>query len=227
MKINFIGHSAFYIEEGNLKALIDPFLTGNETTTKSVTDYDSITHIFVTHGHEDHLGDTIELAKLSNATVICNFEITNYLNKFGITTHPMHIGGRTKFEFGTVKMTPALHGSGILEDGEMICGGNPCGFVIKTSDASIYHAGDTGLTMDMQLLKIEELDLAIVPIGGNFTMDTYDAARAVDFIDPKKVIPIHYNTFPIISADPYEFKSLVNTNIEVCILNPGGSIIID
>jgi L-ascorbate metabolism protein UlaG (beta-lactamase superfamily) len=132
----------------------------------------------------------------------------------------MHIGGRTKFDFGTVKMTPALHGSGIETIGGLIYGGNPCGFVIEVNGKKIYHAGDTGLTMDMQLLEVEHIDVALLPIGGNFTMDIEDALRAVDFIKPKKVIPMHYGTFPIIEANPVAFKDRVK-NVEVILLKPG------
>lgn len=219
MKIQFLGHSCFYMEEGNFKALIDPFLTNNPKCSATPSDFNDLTHIFVTHGHGDHLGDTIEIAKRTNATVITNYEISLYLGKEGITAHPMHIGGRTKFDFGTVKMTPALHGSGIETENGLVYGGNPCGFVIEANGKKVYHAGDTGLTMDMQLLEVEQIDIALLPIGGNFTMDMEDAARAVGFIKPKKVVPMHYDTFPVIEADPNIFKEKVQ-NTEVLILNP-------
>lgn len=219
MKIKYLGHAGFYVETGAFKALIDPFLSGNPQAKASVDSFKDITHIFVTHGHGDHLGDTVEIAKKNNATVITNFEISLYLGEQDITTHPMHIGGRYKFDFGIVKMTPALHGSGIQTPQGVIYGGNPCGFVIELGGKKIYHAGDTGLTMDLKLLKSENIDLAILPIGGNFTMDIEDATRAVDFINPKKVVPIHYDTFPVIEASPEEFKSKV-VNSEVIILKP-------
>jgi len=217
MKIKYLGHAAFYIEEGDFKALIDPFLSGNPMAKSSADEFTEISHIFVTHGHGDHLGDTIQIAKKNNSTVITNFEISLYLSEQNVKAHPMHIGGRTKFDFGCVKMTPALHGSGIQTEKGLVYGGNPCGFVIELNGKKIYHAGDTGLTMDMKLLESENIDLAILPIGGNFTMDIIDAVRAVEFIKPKKVIPIHYNTFPIIEASPKDFKSKVN-NAEVIIL---------
>ncbi|QEK11056.1 metal-dependent hydrolase [Crassaminicella thermophila] len=219
MKIQFLGHSCFYIEEGNFKALIDPFLTNNPQSSAKPSDFNDLTHIFVTHGHGDHLGDTVEIAKNNNATVVTNYEIALYLEKEGVTAHPMHIGGRTKFDFGTIKMTPALHGSGIETENGLVYGGNPCGFVIEVNGKKVYHAGDTGLTMDMKLLEVENIDLALLPIGGNFTMDMEDAARAVGFIQPKKVIPMHYDTFPVIKADSNTFKEKVH-NTEVIILNP-------
>ncbi|MFT9497570.1 metal-dependent hydrolase [Anaerosolibacter sp.] len=220
MKIQFLGHACFYIEEGNFKALIDPFLSSNPQAPKSLPDSQHITHIFVTHGHGDHLGDAALISSKSNATVITNYEIASYLGGKDIPTHAMHIGGRTKFDFGTVKMTPALHGSGIETIGGLIYGGNPCGFVIEVNGKKIYHAGDTGLTMDMQLLEIEHIDVALLPIGGNFTMDITDAVRAVEFIKPKKVIPMHYDTFPVIKADPGVFKDRVK-DVEVVSLKPG------
>ena len=221
MKVKYLGHAAFYIESGNFKALIDPFLNGNPQAKSKPDDFTNISHIFVTHGHGDHLGDTIEIAKKNNSTVITNFEIAEFLGENDITCHPMHIGGRTKFDFGTIKMTPALHGSGIQTPPGMVYGGNPSGFVIEVDGKKVYHAGDTGLTMDMKLLEAENIDLAILPIGGNFTMDIDDAVRAAGFIKPKKVIPIHYDTFPIINACPKEFKNKAS-NTEVIILEPNG-----
>lgn len=221
MKINFIGHAAFMIESEGFKALIDPFITSSPVAKYNDKQLENITHIFVTHGHGDHLGDTVKLAQKNNALVICNFEIADYLTSQGVKCHSMHIGGRYTFDFGVVKMTPALHGSGINNDGVMIDGGNPCGFVITIDGVAIYHAGDTGLTMDMKLLAIEDIDVAILPIGGNYTMDIVDAARAVDFICPKAVIPIHYNTFDVINADPKKFEKLVGTKSIVHILEPG------
>jgi L-ascorbate metabolism protein UlaG (beta-lactamase superfamily) len=219
MKLTFLGHSALLIEEGNFKGLVDPFITGNSLSKTSVDDLVNITHIFVTHGHGDHIGDTINIAKRNKALIITNHEISAYLSKSKLRTHAMHIGGRTKFDFGTVKMTNALHGSGISENGNMIYGGNPGGFIIEIDGKKIYHAGDTGLTYDMKLLEDEKIDVAFLPIGGNYTMDIEDALKAVDFIKPKTVVPIHYNTFGIIKADPEIFKSKASSNVMILNVN--------
>jgi len=223
MKITYLGHAAVMIEEGKFKGIIDPFISGNPFVKVNMNDLLDITHIFVTHGHGDHIGDTVDIAKQSGALVIANAEISAYLSKFNIKTHAMHIGGRTRFDFGIVKMTSAVHGSGISEGGNIICGGNPGGFLIEISGKKIYHAGDTGLTYDMKLIEDENADVAFLPIGGNYTMDVDDAVKAADFIKPKKVVPIHYNTFEIIKADPEEYRNKVR-NSEVIILNIKESI---
>lgn len=209
MRVQYLGHSAVLIEGKDIKAIIDPFISENPNCPLNVDDLKDITHIFVTHGHGDHLGDTIEIAKKWDSVVICNFEIGSYLAKFDLKIHTMHIGGRVKLEFGKVKMTQALHGSGIYNGTEFISGGNPCGFLIEIEGKKIYHAGDTGLTMDMKLLEAEGIDLAFIPIGGNYTMDIDDAVKAVEFIKPKTAVPIHYNTFPVINTDPFEFEKKV------------------
>lgn len=220
MKLIYLGHSVFMIEEGDFKAIIDPFLNGNPSSPLKPADITGLTHIFVTHGHGDHIGDSVELAKNNNALVITNAEISGYLSEKGIKTHAMHIGGRYKFDFGTVKLTPALHGSAIPTENGPRDGGNPCGFVIEVNGKKIYHAGDTGLTMDMILLEVEDVDVALIPIGGNYTMDITDALRAVEFVKPKLTIPMHYGTFPVITADPQEFKRR-NKLTDTVILNPG------
>lgn len=226
MKLTYLGHSALLIEEGNFKGIIDPYISGNPLSKTSVDSLVDITHIFVTHGHTDHIGDAVEIAKANNALIIANHEICAYLAKFKVRTHSMHIGGRRKFDFGTVKMTNALHGSGISEGGSIICGGNPCGFVIEIEGKKIYHAGDTGLTLDMKLLENEKIDVAFLPIGGNYTMDADDAAIAADFIKANYTVPIHYGTFGLIEADPLYFKSRVNSS-EVVVLGLNESINID
>lgn len=218
MKLTYLGHAALIIEEGNFKGIIDPFITGNALAKVTVDELVGITHIFVTHGHGDHIGDTVKIAKKNNALVIANAEICAYLSKFDLRLHSMHIGGRTRLDFGKVKMTNALHGSGISDGGNMIYGGNPCGFVIETNGKKVYHAGDTGLTLDMKLLENEKIDVAFLPIGGNYTMDLDDAVIATDFIKAKKVVPMHYDTFEVIKSDPEEYKTKVKGS-EVIILN--------
>ncbi|SCG83190.1 UPF0173 metal-dependent hydrolase Tpet_1587 [Proteiniborus sp. DW1] len=223
MRVQYLSHAVVLIEGKEINAVIDPFISGNPNCPIKVDDLKNITHIFITHGHGDHLGDTVEIAKKWGATVICNFEIGNYLARYDLNIHTMHIGGTYNFGFGKVKMTPALHGSGITDGEEIIDGGNPCGFVIEIENKKIYHAGDTGLTLDMQLLESEDIDLAFIPIGGNYTMDIEDAAKAVGFIKPKVVVPMHYNTFPVIKADPTVFAGKVK-EAKVKILSFGESI---
>jgi len=206
MKLTYLSHSVFILEKDGFKAIFDPFITGNPLAKVLPIDINNITHIFVSHGHQDHLGDTIDLANANDALVITNAEIAGYLSTFGIDTHPMHIGGRYKFDFGSVKLTPALHGSSIETDEGILYGGSPCGFLIEMMGKKIYYAGDTGLSMDMKLLRDDGIDIAILPIGGNYTMDIDDAVKAVKLIEPKLAIPMHYNTFPLIKADPLEFK---------------------
>ncbi|MDP3387844.1 MAG: metal-dependent hydrolase, partial [Eubacteriales bacterium] len=161
MKITYHGHSVVMMEDKEFKAIIDPFITGNGLCDITVDDISELSHIFVTHGHGDHIGDTVALAKKTGALVIANHEISAYLTSKGVERiHAMHLGGRTTFDFGVVKMTNAVHGSGITDNGRMIEGGNPGGYIIEVNNNKIYHAGDTGLTYDMKLLEDEHIDLA-------------------------------------------------------------------
>lgn len=225
MKVTFLGHSALLVEYKDFKALIDPFLKGNPQYKPNKSHTKNITHIFITHGHGDHIGDAVDIALENKAMIISNAEICNIIKMEHpeLETHAMHIGGRFEFSFGKVKMTPAVHGSSYFKDGHFYDAGNPGGFVIEIDEKSLYHAGDTGLTYDMKLLEIEEIDLAFLPIGGNYTMDIIDAVRAVHFIKPKITVPMHYNTFGLIQADPHYFEAKLPDYV-VKILEPGETI---
>ncbi len=211
------------IETSEKRLIIDPFLTGNPSAPVSAEELPKIDYVLVTHGHGDHIGDTVEIAKKHGSTVISTAEICTYLEgKHELSVHPMHIGGSFKFDFGKLKLTPAFHGSSVYEDGEIIYGGMPAGFLVESEEKKVYHAGDTGLTVEMGLLEYENIDVAFLPIGGNYVMDIDDALRAASFIAPKKIVPIHYNTWPVIDADIDEFKSKCEEmGIEYQIMNPG------
>ncbi|MDC0307745.1 metal-dependent hydrolase [Planctomycetaceae bacterium] len=196
--ITALGHSCFQIETGDHTLLIDPFLTGNPQATVSAEDVNP-DFIIVTHGHEDHVGDTVAIAKRTGATVISNFEIVNWLTAQGVeNSHPQHLGGGFAHPFGHLKLTIAHHGSA-LPDGSY--GGNPAGLLFTLEGKKIYHAGDTGLFYDMKLIGEEGIDVAILPIGDNFTMGPVDSIKAINFLSPKTVIPMHYNTWPPIEQD--------------------------
>ncbi|MEK5216420.1 metal-dependent hydrolase [Psychrobacillus sp. FSL H8-0487] len=221
MEISYHGHSVVKIMTDTHTILIDPFITGNGQTDLDAAK-EKVDVILVTHGHNDHLGDTVDLAKRNNATVIATFELANYVESFGINVHAMGIGGSYDFEFGTVKFTQAFHSSSFTtEDGEIIYGGMPAGVLFTSEGKTIYHAGDTALFGDMKLIgERNNIDVAFLPIGDNFTMGPDDAAYAVQLLKPQIVVPVHYNTFPPIKQDPQIFKNLVET-AEVQVLSAG------
>ncbi|RKO67184.1 metal-dependent hydrolase [Desulfofundulus salinus] len=224
MKVTFLGHAAFLLE-GEATVLIDPFITGNPVTTVRAEDLHPDL-ILVSHGHSDHLGDAIEIAKRSGATVVSVFELASYCSRQGAQAHGMHIGGSHQFGPVKVKLTPAWHGSGLITNGPAEYLGTPCGFVLTLDGNTIYHAGDTGLFGDMAMVgRLHPIDLALLPIGDNFTMGPEDALEAVHLIKPNLVIPMHYNTWPLIKQDPQEFKRVVEaqTPARVIILAPGES----
>lgn len=220
MKITWCGHSCFLIETTKASLLIDPFLTGNSQAPFGPEGI-SPDYILITHGHGDHVGDTVTIARRSQATVIANFEICNWLGQQGLTRcHAQHLGGGFSHPWGWLQLTLALHGSS-MPDGSY--GGNPCGLLLKVDGKTIYHAGDTGLFSDMQLIGEHGLDLALLPIGDNYTMGPDDALRAVKFLRPATVIPIHYDTFPIIRQDPKAWAARVEaeTSAQAIVLTPG------
>ena len=218
--VQFLGHSAFYLEGTGIRAFIDPFLSGNPQAPDKASELEP-NFIFLTHAHDDHLGGTISIAKKTGAVVVATNELAMYLQSKGLEVVGMHVGGRRRFDFGSVKLTPAFHASGVFEEGVLVCSDTPCGFLIEIDGKKIYHAGDTGLTVEMTLLEEENVELALLPIGGHYTMDIWDAARAAGFIKPQKVVPMHYNTFPPIETDPSEFKRLLDGKVDVVILKPG------
>ena len=221
--VTWHSHACFLIDTGAGKLLTDPFLTGNPLATVNPEDIDA-DYILVSHGHGDHVGDTVAIAKRTGATVISNFEIQNWLAGQGLENlHPQHIGGGFDYPWGRVKLTNAIHGSA-LPDGSY--GGNPCGFLFYIQGKKIYHACDTGLFYDMKLIGEEGIDLAILPIGDNFTMGPVDALRAVKLIEPDQVVPIHYDTFDIIKQNPVEWAEKVRkeTNSSVRVLKPGETL---
>ncbi|WP_027718354.1 metal-dependent hydrolase [Desulfovirgula thermocuniculi] len=224
MKITYIGHAAFYLE-GEAKVLIDPFIKDNPLATVKPADLHPDL-ILVSHGHGDHLGDAVEIARNTGATIVSVFELASYCSRQGANTHAMHIGGSRQFGPVKVKLTPAWHGSGLVTGGPAEYLGTPCGFLISMEGKNIYHAGDTGLLGDMALIgQLHSLDLALLPIGDNFTMGPEDALEAVKLLKPAAVIPMHYNTWPLIAQDPQEFKRKVEaqTTARVIILAPGES----
>ena len=223
VKVNWYSHACLLIESSGTRLLVDPFFTGNPKAAVGADQVEA-DYIFVSHGHGDHVGDTIPIANRTGATVVSVFEIHNWLVAQGVEkTHPMHIGGGFDFSWGRVKLTIATHGSA-LPDGSY--GGNPCGFIFYVQGKKIYHACDTGLFFDMKLIGEEGIDLAVLPIGDNFTMGPEDALRAVKLIKPRQVLPIHYDTFDVIRQDPGEWKALVEkeTDTGVCLLKPGDSV---
>jgi len=223
-RVQWLGHACVLVDTGSHQILIDPFLTGNPAAATSA-DALKPDFILVSHGHDDHLGDTIPLAKRTGATVVANYEISEWLLKQGLkNVHGQQHGGSHAFPFGRVKLTLAFHGS-VLPDGTY--GGNPCGFIIYLNDGSkIYDAGDTGLFGDMRLIGEEGIDLAILPIGDNYTMGPDDALRAVKLLQPKKVLPIHYNTWPLIAQDGENWATRVRqeTKAAPMILKPGEAL---
>jgi L-ascorbate metabolism protein UlaG (beta-lactamase superfamily) len=223
IQVTWYSHACFLIEADQRKLLIDPFISGNPLSPVNADEVKP-DYILVSHGHGDHLGDTVNIAKRTGATVISNFEIQNWVANQGIEkVHPLHIGGGFDFPWGRVKLTIAHHGSA-LPDGS--CGGNPCGFLLYIQGKKIYHACDTGLFYDMKLIGEEGIDLAILPIGDNFTMGPDDALRAVKLIAPKQVVPIHYDTFDVIKQDPQAWAIRVQkeTSAKVKVMKPGDSL---
>lgn len=200
MDIQFLGHASFLIKLNGTNILIDPFISGGPG--KDIIDIDAlkVDYILLTHGHGDHVADAESIAKRTDATIVSNFEIVTWYGKKGLKGHAMNHGGKFKFDFGTIKYVQATHSSS-LPDGTYA--GNPGGFVIWDNKQCVYIAGDTGLTMDMKLIPMlcPKLDIAILPIGDNFTMGYEEAIFASDFVECNEIVACHYNSMDIIKVD--------------------------
>ncbi|OVE39449.1 metal-dependent hydrolase [Priestia aryabhattai] len=220
MHVSYHGHSIIKIETKGKTILIDPFITGNELTDLNAEEVKADV-ILLTHGHNDHVGDTVEIAKRSGALVVAVAELATYLSWQGLNVHPMSIGGAYTFDFGTVKLTQAFHGSSYTENNEkIIYTGMPAGLLLTIEGKTIYHAGDTALFSDLKLIGRHKPDLAFLPIGDNFTMGPEDAAIAAEWVQAKLVVPIHYNTFSVIKQDPHQFVESLS-GIEGKVLKAG------
>jgi len=222
-RLTYHGHATCTLEtDDGTKLVFDPFLADNPMTDLTVDDIEA-DYILCTHGHFDHFSDAIPLAKKTAATVISTFELVAFCQENGVENgHGMNIGGAHDFPFGRVKLTPALHSGSVEGDSEGTHTTDCSGFLVEFNGKRFYHSGDTALIMDFQLLK-GQVDVALLPIGDNFTMGPDDAVRAVEMIEPEVVIPIHYNTWPLIAQDPEEFRKKVGDRAKVEIVKPGSS----
>lgn len=225
MKITFYGHASLGIEVSGKHILVDPFISGNPKAAHIDITTLKADYILVTHAHQDHILDVEKIAKRTGAVVVSNFEIASHFGAKGLKHHPMNHGGSWNFDFGKVKYVNAVHSSS-FPDGSY--GGNPGGFVIEGEHKNIYIAGDTALTMDMKLIPMRtKLDLAILPIGDNFTMDVEDAIIASDFVDCDKILGVHYDTFGFIEINhEAAIKKFFDKGKDLMLLEIGGSIII-
>jgi L-ascorbate metabolism protein UlaG (beta-lactamase superfamily) len=225
-QLRYFGHSACEITDGDTRLLIDPFLAGNSHTTIAPDELNP-TAILLTHAHNDHFGDTLAIAKRTGALVVCMFEIAEWLGQQGVEAHGMSTGGGYTFPWGWVKLTQAWHSSSYQdENGNQIAMGNPAGLLVRVGGKLLYHAGDTGLFGDMALIGRTGIDLALLPIGDNFTMGPDDALEAVKLLRPRAVVPVHYNTFPPIRQDPDAWVQRVEAETEAraVALKPGESL---
>ncbi len=205
MKITYLGHGGLGIHVNGIDIIVDPFITANPKASNINIEELKADYILITHAHQDHILDVEAIAKRTGAKIVSNYEIVTHFGNLGLEGHPMNHGGKWQFDFGTVKYVNAIHTSS-FPDGSY--GGQPGGFVIETNDKNIYIAGDTALTFDMKLIPMQtKLDLAILPIGDNFTMGIDDAVIASDFVECHKVLGYHFDTFGYIEIDHTEAKN--------------------
>jgi L-ascorbate metabolism protein UlaG (beta-lactamase superfamily) len=222
IKFTYVGHATYLLNIGGANIVVDPFFTSNPLASVKAQAV-AADYILQSHGHFDHIEDTVALAKRTGATVVANYEIASWLQKQGVPgnkTHGQHLGGGFNYDFGRVKFTVAHHGSG-LPDGSY--GGNPAGFLISAEGKNIYLACDTALFSDMKLYGEGGIDLFVTPIGDNFTMGPDDARKAVQFVQPRLAVPCHYNTWPLIAQDAAAWAKAVESegSAKVKVMQPG------
>lgn len=221
MRVTYFGHSCFLVETARARLVLDPYFNDNPVCPTKLTEI-QCDYVLVSHGHEDHSGDALALAQQCGATIIANYEIAEYFAARGARTHAMNPGGGFAFPFGRVKLTLAHHTSSFDAGLHPIYMGAPCGLLVQADGRSVYHAGDTALFLDMQLIGRAGLDLALLPIGDNFTMGPDDALTALDFLRPRLTVPMHYDTWPVIAQDAGEFARRAGlAGHQVKVLAPG------
>lgn len=224
MRLTYYGHSCFLVETASARLLLDPHLTGNPrapiTAAEAACDY-----ILISHGHEDHTGDALDIARRTGATIVANYEIAEYYAALGAKTHGLNPGGGWNFPFGRVKLTLAHHTSSLEAGLNPRYLGVACGLLVSADGRNLYHAGDTALFLDMQLIGRVGLDVALLPIGDNFTMGPDDALDALGYLRPRVAVPMHYGTWPVIEQDPHAFAARAASSGHVVrVLAPGESL---